>query len=393
MSHAAHFLGLLALIFVVAKALGALAKRFGQPAVLGELAAGVFLGITFGGPVNPNDEVLALMAEIGVVILLLEIGLETDLAQLIRAGGNSIVVALGGVVLPFLGGYGVCLALGMTNLVAVVVGAALTATSVGITARVLADLGKLQTPESQIILGAAVIDDVLGLIILAVVGKLAAGHEVSALGVAGITAAAFGFLLGAIVVGTFIVPWAAERVRRLDIPGDVETFALALAFGLAWLADLCGSALILGAFAAGLLLKKSKHAHDIEVGVSRIAYFFVPIFFVSVGAAVDLRVFNPLAAENRSTLLVGSLLIVVAVLGKFLAGYAPVWFKGRKAAIGVGMVPRGEVGLIFAQMGLAAEIFDKKLFSAVAVMVMVTTFLAPPLLRILFAEKETATDN
>jgi Kef-type K+ transport system membrane component KefB len=157
-----------------------------------------------------------------------------------------------------------------------------------------------------------------------------------------------------------------------------------LAFGLAWLASVAGSAMIIGAFAAGLLLRGTRHAHEIERGVAHLGHFFVPIFFVAVGAAVDVRVFNPIDPANRQTLIVGGLLIVAAVVGKFFAGYAAFWIKGNKKVIGVGMIPRGEVGLIFAQMGLASGVFDPGLFSAVTLMVMVTTFMAPPLLKFLF---------
>ena len=189
-----QFLGLLAVILAVAKLCGAAAQWIGQPAVLGELLAGVLLGISVVGLVDPHNEVLHLLAELGVVILLFEIGLETDLKKLLKVGGASAAVAIVGVVLPFALGYGVCRMLGLHDLVAVVAGASLTATSVGITARVLSDLNRLQEPESQIILGAAVIDDVIGLVILAVVTGLTHGEAVTILGVATTTGIAFGFL-------------------------------------------------------------------------------------------------------------------------------------------------------------------------------------------------------
>lgn len=379
-----QFLGMLVLILGSAKLFGALAKRIGQPAVLGELAAGVVLGVSLFGLVDPKNEVLHLLAELGIVILLFEIGLETDLGKLVQVGGASAAVALAGVVLPFAGGYLVCRWLGLDYLVSIVAGATLTATSVGITARVLTDLGRLQEPESQIVLGAAVIDDILGLIILAVVGRFAEGETVSALGVIKITALAFGFLFAILALGSLLVRPLARWFARLALPGTMATFGIMLAFGLAWVASAAGSAVIVGAFAAGLLLRKTPQAHEIEKGIASLGHFFVPIFFVVIGSAVDLRVFNPLVPANRPILWISGLLIVVAVLGKLLAGYAPFWFKGKKLVVGVGMVPRGEVGLIFAQMGLSRGIFDSGLFSAVTLMVMVTTFLAPPLLRYLF---------
>ena len=386
-----ELLGVLAIVLAAARLLGAAACRIGQPAVLGELLAGVVLGasvlglIDLGNHHDPQNAVFLFLQEVGVVLLLFEIGLETDLVQLLRVGASSTAVALAGVVLPFAGGFLVCHCCGLGNIVGVVAGAALTATSVGITARVLDDLGRLHEAESQIVLGAAVIDDILGLIILTVVAGLAAGQEPTIGKVAAITALAFGFLIGTLVVGNFLVPPLARWLSGLAVPGMLTTFAILLAFGLAWGAEMAGSASIIGAFAAGLLLRRTPQGHDIEKAIVPLGHFFVPIFFVVVGASVDVRTFVPRDAAGWRTLAVGGLLIVVAVLGKFAAGYVPFWFRGRKAVIGVGMVPRGEVGLIFAQMGLAVGVFDKALFSAVTLMVMVTTFLTPPLLKILFS--------
>ena len=378
------FLGLLVVILATAKLFGAAAQRIGQPAVLGELLAGVILGMSVAGTVDPQNETLHLFAELGVVILLVEIGLETDLQKLLQVGGASAAVAFVGVALPFALGYFVCWMLGLGYLIAIVAGASLTATSVGITARVLSDLNRLQEPESQIILGAAVIDDVIGLVILAVVAGLTQGHEVTVLGVAKIAGIAFGFLAGTLLIGLLVVPPLVGWAGRLNLPGTSTMLAIMVAFGLAWLAATVGSAMMIGAFAAGLLLRKSPQSHEIERGVAHLGHFFVPLFFVVVGASVDVRVLNPVDPANHQTLLIGGLLILMAVIGKFAAGYAPVWFNGNKNAIGVGMIPRGEVGLIFAQMGLATGTFTPGLFSAVTLMVMVTTFMAPPLLKLLF---------
>lgn len=376
-----QFVGLLALMLLTAKAAGWLANRAGQPAVLGELLAGVVLGASVFGLVNPNDHVLHFLAEVGVIILLFEIGLETDLRSLLRTAGVSSVVAAAGVALPFALGYGACRLLGLSNLVAVVAGATLTATSVGITARVLSDLGRLHEPEGQIVLGAAVIDDVVGLVILAVVAGLARGHEVTVVGVATTTAVAFGFLIATLVVGRFVVPPVVQFGSRIDLPGTPTMLAIVLAFGLASLAAAAGSALIIGAFAAGLLLRETPQAHAMEKGVAHLGHFFVPVFFTTVGAAVDIRALSPFDPRNHQTLLIVGVLIAAAVAGKFLAGYAPYWFRGKKAVVGVGMIPRGEVGLIFAQTGLAAGVFDAGTFSAMTLVVLATTFLAPPLLR------------
>lgn len=379
-----QFLGTLALILLIAKLLGTLACRLGQPAVLGELIAGAVVGGSVLALVDPRNETLHALAEIGVVILLFSIGLETDLKQLLRVGLASTVVAVTGVALPFALGWCVCRLLGLDAKASIVVGASLTATSVGITARVLADLGRLRDPESQIVLGAAIIDDIIGLIILAVVTGIANGEEIALAQISWITAFAFGFLAIVLIAGRLLVPWLARLIRWLEIPGGPILLAVVLAFGLGWAAVQCGSAMIIGAFAAGLLLRETPVEAEIERGVAQLGHFFVPIFFVSVGAAVNVRLLDPTQAANWPILRMAGLLIVVAALGKFIAGYAPFWFRGRKVVIGVGMIPRGEVGLIFAQMGITSGMLNEGVFSAVAVMIMATTFLAPPVLKLLF---------
>ncbi len=391
-----QFLGLLVVVLATAKLLGAAAQRIGQPAVvLGELLAGVLVGASVLGLIDPSNQadpkfdVIHFLAEVGVVILLFEIGLETDLRKLLKVGPAAAAVAIVGIVLPFALGYFLCRWDGFSEKAAVMAGAALTATSVGITARVLSDLGRLQEPESQIVLGAAVLDDVMGLVILTIVAGLTEGEQLSAGVVLRTTAVAFGFLIATLLFGRLLVPplfRIASRVIRL--PGTPTMLAVMLAFGLAWLAHLVGSAMIIGAFAAGVLLAGIGPAAEIERGVAQLGHFFVPLFFVSVGAAVDARVFNPLNPANHATLLIGGLLIAAAVVGKFAAGYAPFWFRGKKSVIGVGMIPRGEVGLIFAQKGLDGNVFSPALFSAVCLMVMVTTFMAPPLLKLLFPPRQ-----
>lgn len=374
-----EFLFLLVAILVSAKLMGELAEKIGQPAVLGELIAGVLLGSSVLGVLDTNVEVIHLLAEVGVILLLFQIGLETNLGRLLRVGTASGAVAIVGVVLPFALGLGVARVLGLEMLPAIVCGAALTATSVGITARVLSDLGRLQEPESQIVLGAAVIDDIIGLIILAVVAKLVGGADVTAAGVGLITLIAFGFVAAVVLIGRLVVPPVFDLIARVGREETLGIMALALTFTIAYLADSAGSALIIGAFASGLVLGPTEHSQVIEHGVLRLSMFFVPIFFVWVGAAVDVRTF-----ADPQVLLVGGALIGAAVVGKFVAGFTPYWFKGRKAVIGVGMIPRGEVGLIFAQMGLTTGVLSSGLFSALTLMVMVTTFIAPPLLKVLF---------
>jgi Kef-type K+ transport system membrane component KefB len=376
-----HLFAMLVVMLGVAKVAGSLAQRIGQPGVLGELVGGVIVGQSGFHLVDTGYETVHMLSELGVFILLLAIGLETDLRKLVRVGATSMAVAVLGVVLPLGLGYIACRMLGLTSLVAIMAGAALTATSVGITARVLSDLGRLRDVEGQIILGAAVIDDILGLVVLTVITNLARGEPVTVINIAATAAAAFGFLGAVLLAGRFLVPWLSRIMQTIDLPGTPTIMGLILAFGLAWLAEKSGSAMILGAFAAGLLLASAPRAAEIERGITALGHFFVPLFFVVVGASVDLRSLNPLEPQGRFALLVGSVLIVVGVIGKLFAGYAPWWFKGDKSLIGVGMIPRGEVGLIFAQMGLTTGVFNQGLFTSTTLMVIVTTFLAPPLLK------------
>lgn len=370
-----QLLAVLVAIIVTTKLLGEAAQRVGQPAVLGELVAGVVLGVSLLGILDPADPVIAALSEIGVIVLLFEIGLHTDLDSLIGVGSSAAVVGLVGVIVPFALGYGTAHFLGLGVIPAVVCGAALTATSIGISARVLSDLGQLESPEGQVVLGAAVLDDVVGLIILAVVSGLAAGAGVSLVGIGVNVAVSVGFIVAALVLGGILAPPLFRVIARLETSGTLGLLALAFAFLLAWLAAEAKSAPIIGAFAAGLVLYKTPQRHEIERKVTTLGHFFVPIFFAAVGAAVDLR-----TLADPSVAIIGALLIVVALVGKFVAGYAPWWFKGNKAMVGVAMIPRGEVGLIFAQMGLSSGALDVGLFSALAIMVMVSTFLPPPIL-------------
>jgi len=371
----AALLGVLVALIIATKVLGGLAQRFGQPSVLGELVAGVVLGGSVLGVLDPADPVIAALAEIGVLVLLFQIGLHTDLKGLIKVGTTATMVAAVGVAIPFLLGVIVARALGIETIPALVAGAALTATSVGISARVLSDLGRLGSPEGQIVLGAAVLDDILGLVILSVVAGIVGGAAVTVLSVAWIAVLALGFVVGAIVIGRIAIPPIFAILGFGSTEGTLGLVALAFAFAMAWLADAAGSALIIGAFAAGLILHPTPQVKAIEKSVTTLGHLFVPIFFASVGAAVDLRAL----ADSRS-LLVGGALIVVGIAGKVAAGFAPWWFSGNKILIGVAMVPRGEVGLIFAQMGLATGAIGADLFGAIMLMVLVTTLVTPPLL-------------
>jgi Kef-type K+ transport system membrane component KefB len=376
------------------------AERLGQPAVLGELVAGIALGgIALSGwhglGFLATDPGLRVLAELGAIILLFEVGLESDLAEMRAVGWSSLAVAFVGVLAPFVLGWGVAAWMLPTQptLVHVFVGAILCATSVGITARVLADLGRLQDRESKIVLGAAVLDDILGLVILAVVtGAIQAanhGASLDAVSIAAIMGQALAFLLGAVALGG----WVSKRLLRLAARLEVQGMLLVSSFGfcllLAWLANLVGLATIVGAFAAGLLLDEV-HYHDVRQKAERplaevlrpIAMLLVPIFFVRMGVEVDLRVFC-----RFETLGLAALLTLAAVAGKLACGLGILERGLDRLSVAVAMIPRGEVGLIFA--GIGAQLFlhgtrvvKPHVFSAVVITVIATTVLGPPLLKL-----------
>jgi Kef-type K+ transport system membrane component KefB len=396
-----HFFLILVAILAAAKLCGELAERLKQPAVLGELIAGVILGFSVLGIVPVEGqiaEVIQLLAEVGVAILLFEIGLETDLKEMFRVGGAATTVAMVGVAAPFLLGFLYWIlveptigthAPGITNtMVAIFVGATLTATSVGITARVLTDIRQIHTREARVIIGAAVVDDVLGLVILAIVSGLAAGAALSIFGIALKFAVAVGFLVAAVIIGNVVAPTLFSIVERMRVRGVllVSAFVFALLFGA--LAGLAGSALIIGSFAAGIVLSTTNQFDQITEQIKPVADIFTPIFFVAVGARVDVSLLLPGSDNfNLQVLAVGGALLIIAIIGKVVSGYAVGWRRGARLshlAIGVGMIPRGEVGLIFAHLGLTNGILSSEVYSAILIMVIFTTFLSPPLLKPVF---------
>lgn len=399
------FLVLIA-ILVAAKLGGELAERIGQPAVLGELIGGVIVGGSVLGIVptaagDPMAEIVHLLSEVGVVILLFEVGLETDLREMFRVGTAAGIVALVGVTVPFglgaaywlwadpsLGAHPPGVSLGK---VAIFIGATLTATSVGITARVLSDLDRMHTREARTIIGAAVIDDVLGLVMLALVVGLVAGAEVTAGGVAWTLTKAVGFLVIAVIVGNFIGPYLFDLVDRLRVRGILLVASFSFALLLAALADLSDSAMIIGSFAAGLVLSRTNQFDLVVERIEPVADIFTPIFFVSVGAAVNVRLILPWTDEfSLAVLVIGGILTLVAIIGKIVSGYCVPWTGMSATAIGIGMIPRGEVGLIFADIGRRGGLLTEGVFSAVLIMVMVTTFITPPLLKWVFGREAAA---
>ncbi|MCY7337546.1 MAG: cation:proton antiporter [Chamaesiphon sp.] len=409
----------LIVIFIASKIGSEVARKFDFSPVLGELVAGVIVGVSaFHLVIFPEgelagadslimtlvqalnhlspagieavfesqSEVISVLAEIGVIILLFEIGLESDLRQLKEVGVQAIVVACVGVALPFAAGtVGLMVLFHVAAIPAIFCGAALTATSIGITSKVLTELGQLQSKEGQIILGAAVIDDVLGIIVLAVVASLAKTGEIDVTNVIYLIVSATIFLIGSILLGNFFNTSFTAIVDKLKTRGNIIIPAFTFAFLMAFLANAIHLEAILGAFAAGLVLDETEERNELDELIKPIADLLVPIFFVTVGARADLGVLNPTVPENRAGLLIAVFLVVVAVIGKLVTGWAVFGIPGvNRWAIGVGMIPRGEVGLVFAGIGAASGVLDKPLQVSIIVMVILTTFLAPPFLRVAF---------
>ena len=372
----------LVVIYIASKIGGELALRLKQPEVLGELVAGLIVGVSGLGLVNPEQPVLVLLGQVGVILLLFEVGLESDLRSLFEVGPQALAVALVGMLLPFGLGYGVMKFAGATNLVSAFVGASMTATSIGISAKVLADLGYLQRTEGKITLGAAVFDDILGVVLLSVVTGIAGGATLEPLRVIQIMGTSVGFLVGAVVIGKLAMPFFLRVVRTLRTRGELLTASLVFAFSLAFLAEQLGSATIMGAFAAGLVLAETDKRHDLEAQLLPVTDFFLPIFFITVGAGVNLALLG-----NQRALFLATALTLTAILGKLVCGYAAFGTKANKLAIGAGMVPRGEVGLVFASVGLDTGVLSAGNHSAVVITVILTTFVGPVLLNLVLKSR------
>lgn len=422
-SYAGTFLWIAVLL--LAARFASLVERIGQPSVLGELVIGVVLGnlaivgIPFFTDV-PKNETIAFLAELGVVILLFQIGLESNVQKMRAVGMRALLVATVGVVLPFFFGTAIAgplLLPGESFVTYLFLGAALTATSVGITARVFQDFKKLDMPEAQIVLGAAVIDDVLGLIILAVISAVATTGAVSVLTIGWITGKALIFLIGAIVLGQSFAPMLGKLFSKIHT-GVGMKFTLVITFCLVFaaLAQFIGLAPIVGAFAAGLVLDPvhfqyfkdphivadisaatadadaslrervqtamRRHAdRHIEDLIQPLGFFLVPLFFVVTGMGVRLETF-----ADTSVLLVALGITIIAFVGKIAAGF--VAGNVRKWLVGWGMVPRGEVGLIFASIGKTLGVVSDSVFSVIVIVIILTTLLTPPVLAKLLRNKQ-----
>lgn len=400
-----HMLLGLVLIIMGAKIGGELAIRLGQPAVLGELVFGMLLGNLGLFGISSlsflkSEASFTILSELGVILLLFQVGLETNIKEMKSVGLSALLAAILGVIAPFFLGWLVSswFLPHADQYVHVFVGAILTATSVGITARVLKDMGKIKSKEGQLILGAAVIDDVLGLIILAVVtGVIASvntGVEFDVNGLLKIVGLATGFLVGAVILGNFLAPRMFKFVNMLQAKGMLLATSLFVCFGLSFLAAEAGLAAIVGAFTAGLVLdpvhykdlKDRTGESDIEHLIEPIASLLVPVFFVIMGARVDLSVF-----KNIDTLFYAFALTAVAIIGKQVCGLGVLQKGISKMAVGVGMIPRGEVGLIFIGIGAKLKIHgeplvDAQTFGAVVIMVILTTMITPPLIKWKFSK-------
>ncbi len=373
-------------VLLAAKVAAELAERIRIPAVLGEIVAGIIIGPSVLGVVEPG-QILTVLGEIGVILLLLNVGLEMDVGELTKVGRASLAVAVMGVAAPFAGGTIAAIALGEETKTAIFVGAALTATSVGITARVFGDLRALSLTESRIVLGAAVADDVLGLVILTVVTRIVVDGSVSAGTILGTIGLALGFLLLTGIAGAKLAPPFFQGVQRFaSSPATLIGIAMAATLGFSALAEAAHLAPIIGAFMAGLAIGRTKQAHRLERDLAPIGNVFIPVFFLSIGISTDVQ-----AMFKPSVIGIAAVLTAVAIAGKLLAAVGAFGTRTDKWLIGFGMIPRGEVGLIFAAIGLRNNVLGDDLYAALIVMVLITTLATPPLLRWRLKSSENAT--
>jgi Kef-type K+ transport system membrane component KefB len=375
------------LIFASTKVLGELCERVRQPAVVGEVLAGLLLGPYLLGVV-PHSPIYEGIAEIGVIFLLFTVGLETKTSEILKVGAVASRVGLLGIALPFVLGFGLIASLGHPTLEALFIGTALVATSVGITARVLGDMGLIQEVESRIILGAAVIDDIVGMILLAVVSALGEG-TLSWLRIAVVAAEAIAFTLFVAFVGTHVINRYGGWIQRFRTPGAPLVFSILICLGLSALSSAIGMAAIIGAFMAGMVLAEFSEQYRLVEKAEAIYAFLVPFFFFVMGSHIKISVFGA-----WDILWLGVVLTALAVLGKLLGCGLGAWSLGRAGAliVGVGMVPRGEVGIIVAMLGLRLHAIPESMYALVMFMSVVTTLAVPPLLRLLFRQRLRARD-
>ncbi len=381
--HAGMFLSLL-VMFVSAKFAAEIFERLKQPAVAGEILAGIVIGPSVLGLVTPND-LTAALAELGVIFLLFLVGLETKPSDIFRVGGRALLVAVLGVIVPFISGWLLMTWWGRPGIEAIFVGAAMVATSVGITARVLGQMGLINLQVSRIILGAAVIDDVLGLLILAVVSSMAKG-SVNYTHIAMTAAMAVGFTLVVALIGARTVNKVRHRVEKLRVGQSWLVFGFALCLVLAFVATWIGVAAIIGAFLAGMALSEAAEGTDMPVQAEAVTEFLLPFFLTSIGMQLKLEVFL-----HSEVIVLAVIVTLLAVLSKLIGCGLGAYSLGAKRAlqVGMGMVPRGEVGIVVAQIGLGLAAVSNEAYGVVLVMAVATTLIAPPFLVRLFRDEET----
>lgn len=383
----AQFLVVLLAILLSARILGEVAAYFGAPPVIGELLAGILIGPSVLGWVEMN-ELIHILAEFGVILLLFQVGLETDTDKLIESGAKSALVAVGGFVAPFVLGYLLCDWLfNLPLLVCLFVGGTLTATSIGITVRTLTDLGKQNSKEGQITLGAAVLDDILGVILLAVLydfsvsGEIGLQHLLKTLGFIG------AFFIFAPVLAKYLSRAIEKVYLKAASPGLLPTIMVSIVLFFAWLAHIVGAPELLGGFAAGLALSRRfslpfglaararpQFAKDVVDEMRPIVHLFAPIFFVSVGLSLDFRGFD---WSSGFFWWFSLCLAIIAILSKFAGAIFISEPLPRRIAVGMAMVPRGEVGLIFAGLGSAAGVFSGQIYTALILVIAYTTLASP----------------
>ncbi|MBK9214237.1 MAG: cation:proton antiporter [Chloracidobacterium sp.] len=376
------------IILASAKVMAEIFERIRQPAVVGEIIAGVIIGPSLLGWVAPG-EVIGVLAEIGVIFLLFNVGLETKPQAIFSVGMRAAMVGVLGVVLPFVAGYFLAVAWGGSFAESMFIGAALVATSVGITARVLGSMGLLDEPTARVILGAAVIDDILGLIILSLVSTVSQG-SVSYAGLAKTAAAAVLFTGFVALVGSRVINRLAPFIERLRLGKPFFTLGLILCLGLSVASIYVGIAAIIGAFLAGMALaeatEENEKMHRLTSGVSE---FLIPFFLVNIGMQLSLTVFR-----DASVVAFAAVLTLVAVATKFVGCGLGGWGLSRRemAQIGIGMVPRGEVGIVVAQIGLGLGVIGQTFFASVLFMAVATTLIAPPLIKVLFTARKAGNE-
>jgi len=372
------------IVLVAAKLAAELFERLRQPAVVGEIIAGVIIGPAVLNVVQPTD-VLEALAEVGVIFLLFTVGLETRPSDIFRVGGRATLVAVLGVVVPFIGGWGLLsLWRGHSWLEAVFLGAAMVATSVGITVRVLSGMGLIAAKASRVILTAAVIDDVIGLLVLAVASSLATGR-VNYFHLGLLAALAIGFSVLVVAFGSRVVGRVRGRIGSLRIDHSLLIFALVLCFGLAALASVIGIAGIVGAFLAGVALSEATEGTGLHHQSQALTEFTTPFFLATIGMKLNLTVFS-----TSEVLLLSVAVIILAILTKLVGCGLGAARMGRRRAVqvGVGMIPRGEVGIVVAQIGIGMSAISDAVYGVVLTMVVITTIAAPPLIKLAFASEK-----